>query len=242
MLAIRDVRHSYGTRCALDGVSLMVRPGEVVGLLGANGAGKSTLIRTAAGLQPADEGTVNISGHDVWDAPLLARAALGYAAEEPAFHENLSAAEYLSFVAAVRGLEPAAAKARAHALAAKLELAERLDDPVRGYSHGMRKKVSFMAAVLHRPAVLLCDEALEGFDAPSAIAAKEEIRSLAAGGAAVLFSSHVTETMERLCDRAILLHHGRVARELARADWGAGAEVISPLERIFLALVRGVER
>jgi ABC-2 type transport system ATP-binding protein len=239
MLQVRDLRHDYGERRALDGVTLTVNPGEVVGLLGANGAGKSTLMRTAAGLQPADEGVVTIAGHDVWDAPLLARAALGYAAEEPVFHEDLSAAEYLSFVAAVRGLEPAAAQARARELASRLELAERLDDPVRGYSHGMRKKVSFMAAVIHRPAVLLCDEALEGFDAPSAIAAKEEIRALAAGGAAVLFSSHVTETMERLCDCAVLLHNGRVARTLTRAEWGAGAEVISPLERIFLALVRG---
>ncbi len=113
MLVIEALRHSYGERRALDGVTLTVQPGEVVGLLGANGAGKSTLMRTAAGLQPADEGVVTLAGHDVWDAPLLARAALGYAAEEPSFHEDLSAAEYLAFVAAVRGLEPVAAHARA---------------------------------------------------------------------------------------------------------------------------------
>ena len=239
MIQVQDLRHTYGERRALDGVTFIVRPGEVAGLLGANGAGKSTLLRTAAGLQPADEGRVTLAGHDVWDAPMLARTALGYAAEEPSFHEDLSAAEYLSFVATVRGLEPAAAETRTRDLAARLDLAERLDDPVRGYSHGMRKKVSFMAAVIHQPQVLLCDEALEGFDAPSAIAAKEEIRALAAAGTAVLFSSHVTETMERLCDRAILLHGGRVARELTRADWGGGAEVISPLERMFLEMVRG---
>ena len=238
MIEIRDVRRAYGDRQALDGVSLDVRAGEIVGLLGANGAGKSTLLRTAAGLQPPDDGHVRIAGHDVWSDPLAARARLGYAAEEPSFHEELSAAEHLAFVAAVRGLEPGAARARASDLARRLDLHERLDDPVRGHSHGMRKKASFLAAVLHRPAALLCDEALEGFDAPSAIAAKAELRALARDGAAILLSSHVTETVERLCDRVVLLRTGRVAREISRADWGAPAEEHSLLERAFLATIR----
>jgi ABC-2 type transport system ATP-binding protein len=238
MLEISRLTRSYGERLALDAVALTVKPGEIVGLLGANGAGKSTLLRTAAGLQPPDDGAVRIAGHDVWESPLSARAALGYAAEEPAFHEELSAAEYLAFVVAVRGLEPKEAEARVRELAAKLELDGRLDDPVRGYSHGMRKKLSFLAAVLHRPAVLLCDEALEGFDAPSALAAKAEVRELARNGCAVLFSSHVTETVDRLCDRVVILRRGRVARELARAEWGAGDEVHSPLEKAFLEAIR----
>jgi ABC-2 type transport system ATP-binding protein len=238
MLEVVSVTRRYGDRVALDEVSLSVRPGEIVGLLGANGAGKSTLLRTAAGLQPPDSGHVRVSGEDVWAAPIAAKFALGYAAEEPSFHEELSAQEYLAFVAAVRALEPAAAHARAVELARSLELLARLDEPVRAYSHGMRKKLSFLAAVLHRPAVLLCDEALEGFDAPSALAAKTELRRLAAAGSAILFSSHVTETVERLCDRVVLLHAGRVARELARAEWGAGDDQHSPLERVFLDVLR----
>jgi len=171
MLELRALTRRYGSRLALDGVSFAVPRGRIVGLLGANGAGKSTLLRTASGLQPPDSGAVLAGGHDVWAAPLEAKRALGYAAEEPSFHEELSAHEYLAFVAAVRGLEPAAASERTLRLAHALELAPRLDEPVRGYSHGMRKKLSFLAAVLHEPRVLLCDEALEGFDAPSAVAA-----------------------------------------------------------------------
>src|SRR5262249_53490937 len=152
-------------------------------------------------------------GHDVWAEPLAAKRTLGYAAEEPAFHDELSALEYLAFVAAVRELAPEAAHARATRLAQVLELAPRMDEPVRGFSHGMRKKLSFLAAILHEPRVLLCDEALEGFDAPSALAAKSELRRLATAGSAILFSSHVTETVERLCDRVVVLHEGRVARE-----------------------------
>jgi ABC-2 type transport system ATP-binding protein len=238
MLQVRSVARRYAERLALDSVSLNVAAGEIVGLLGANGAGKSTLLRTVAGLQPPDSGQVLIGGHDVWAEPLAAKRALGYAAEEPSFHDELSAREYLAFVAAVRGLEPIAAHDRMVQLAQALELGARLDEPVHGYSHGMRKKLSFLAAVLHRPAVLLCDEALEGFDALSALAAKTTLRELASAGSAILFSSHVTETVERMCDRVVLLHDGRVARTLARAEWGAGDDLHSPLERLFLDVLR----
>ena len=237
MLELRARTRRYGDRVALDTVSFTVPAGRIVGLLGANGAGKSTLLRTAAGLQPPDSGAVLVDGHDVWTAPLEAKRALGYAAEEPSFHEELSAHEYLAFVAAVRGLDPGTASERTLRLAHALELGSRLDEPVRGYSHGMRKKVSFLAAVLHEPRVLLCDEALEGFDAPSAVAAKGELRRLARAGSAILFSSHVTETVERLCHRVVLLHEGRVVRTLARAEWGAGDELHSPLERLFLEIL-----
>lgn len=238
MLQARSITRRYAERLALDGVSLNVAAGEIVGLLGANGAGKSTLLRTVAGLQPPDSGQVLVGGHDVWAEPLAAKRALGYAAEEPRFHDELSAREYLAFVAAVRGLEPIAAHDRMVELAQGLELGTRLDEPVHGYSHGMRKKLSFLAAVLHRPAVLLCDEALEGFDALSALAAKTTLRELASAGSAILFSSHVTETVERMCDRVVLLHDGRVARTLARAEWGAGDDLHSPLERLFLDVLR----
>ena len=130
------------------------------------------------------------------------------------------------------------AGARAADLAARLGLAGRLDEPVRRWSHGMRKKLSFACAVLHRPPVVLCDEALESFDAAAALAAKDELRARARAGAAVLFSSHVTETMERLCDRVVLLHLGRVVGVVPRAAWGRPDDGPSPLEREFLSLLR----
>lgn len=236
MLRVSGLTRRYGALTALDDVSLAVAPGEIAGLLGANGAGKSTLLRTAAGLQPPDAGTVTIGGIDLWVSPIEAKRRLGYAAEEPSFYEELSAEEYLAFLAAVRGLDPAAARARAADLLEGLGLANRTREPVHHFSHGMRKKLSFIAAVLHRPPVLLCDEALEGFDAGGALAAKTELRARAAGGCAVLFSSHVTETIERLCDRAVLLHGGRVARVIERSAWGAPPAGPSPLEREFLAV------
>lgn len=239
MMELSDLGRSYGRLRALDAVSLVVRGGEIVGLLGANGAGKSTLLRTAAGLQAPDQGSVRIAGADLWKDPIPAKQRLGYAAEEPQFYEELSAEEYLAFVAGVRGLDPISARARTHELADRFGLRERMNEPVRQFSHGMRKKVSFLAAVLHRPAVLLCDEAFEGFDVEAALAAKEEVRSLAATGCAVLFSSHVTETIERLCSRVVMLHRGRVARTLERSVWGNTGAEVSVLEREFLSMIRG---
>ncbi len=238
MLVVHDLSRRYGERHALDQVSLEARGGEILGLLGPNGAGKSTLLRTAAGLQPPDSGRVVVAGADLAADPIEARRRLGYAAEEPCFYEELSAAEHLAFVAGVRGLLPDAARARAAALLAALDLAARADEPVRRLSHGMRKKLSFAAALLHRPPVLLLDEALEGFDAAAALAAKQELRELARGGAAVVFASHVVETVERLCDRVVILHLGRVARRLDRASWGAPEHGPSPLEREFLSVVQ----
>jgi ABC-2 type transport system ATP-binding protein len=226
-LRVEGLSRRYGALVALDQVSLEVKPGEVVGLLGPNGAGKSTLMRTAAGLQPPDAGRVQVDGVDLWREPVPARSRLGFAPEEPSFYEELSAAQYLSFLAGVRGLDAGVAEARAGALVAGLGLTGRVDEPVRGFSHGMRKKLSFLAAILHRPRVLLCDEALEGFDAPAALHARETLRALAAEGSAVLFSSHVTETIERLCDRVVVLHRGRVVRTLDRAEWGGAAPGLS---------------
>ena len=234
MLRARELTRRYGERLALDGVSLEVSSGEIVGLLGANGAGKSTLLRIASGLQPPDAGVVEINGVDLWRDPVEAKRSLGYAAEEPAFYEELSADEHLAFMAAVRGLDPDAARERCATLCGALALDGRTDEPVRQLSHGTRKKLSFVAAVMHRPRVLLCDEALEGFDAAAAIAARDELRAQAAGGSAVLFSSHVTETLERLCDRVVILHRGRVVRTVERGSWGSTDHGPSPLEREFL--------
>jgi ABC-2 type transport system ATP-binding protein len=237
MLRIEALSRRYGDRQALDEVSFEVQEGRIVGLLGANGAGKSTLIRTAAGLQPPDAGRVVVRGLDLWARPTESKRALGYAPETPSFYEELSASEHLAFLAGVRDLDPAQARADASMWLDRFGLADRADEPVRRFSYGMRKKLSFVAAILHRPRVLLCDEALEGFDAGAALAAKQALRGLAADGCAILFSSHVTETIERLCHLVVILHQGRVTSLLEREAWGGAATETSPLERHFLEIL-----
>ena len=238
MLTASDLRRTYARVVALDGVSIAVRAGEIAGLLGPNGAGKSTLMRILAGVLPPDSGRVEIEGISLWSEPVRAKQRLGFAPEEPSLYEELGGDEHLAFVATLRGLDPGEARGRGRDILERLGLASRARDPVASYSHGMRKKLSFAIAVLHRPAVLLCDEALEGFDVAAAAAAKDELRALAHAGSAVLFSSHVTETVERTCDRVVILDRGRVVRSLDRADWGGAPQHRSPLDEIFLSVTR----
>ncbi len=237
MIGVNQVSRRYGDLVALDAVSLEVAAGSVVGLLGANGAGKSTLMRICAGLQTPDAGEVTIAGRDLWREPIAARQALGYMPEEPTFYDELSALEYLSFLVGLRELDPRGAADEARRLLERLGLTERAAEPVERYSHGMRKKLSFVAAALHRPRALLCDEAIEGFDLEASIAARQELQSLAAGGTAVLFTSHVAAELERLCDRVVVLHRGRIVRNLTRAEWGGSSPEPSVLERAFLDAV-----
>src|SRR5439155_470759 len=166
----------------------------------------TALVTFAIGALGANYGVTLFPNVDLWRDPIAAKRRLGFASEHPEFYEELSADEYLAFLSAVRGLDPEQAAGRARELYASLGLSERTQEPVRGFSNGMRKKLSFIAAILHRPRVLLCDEALEGFDAPAALYARETLRTLASDGAAVLFSSHVTESVERLCDRVVVIH------------------------------------
>jgi ABC-2 type transport system ATP-binding protein len=235
--ASRLVRH-YGTRCALERVSLAVSPGEIVGVLGANGAGKSTLMRLLAGVLLPDSGSVEVDGVALASDPVAAKQRMGFAPEEPSLYAELDAMHYLEFIGAVRGLEPREARARALGLLDRLGLSSRAGEPAGQLSHGMRKKLSFAAATLARPALLLCDEALEGFDVGASFAAKQELVALARAGCAVLFSSHVTETVERLCDRVLVLHEGRLVRSLERAQWGGEPGHVSPLEQMYIESIR----
>ncbi|MFH1468103.1 MAG: ABC transporter ATP-binding protein [Pseudomonadota bacterium] len=222
-IALRGVTRRFGTVEALQGVDLTIDPGEFVGLIGHNGAGKTTLLRVLTGQLPPSEGGAFVVGVDVFAQPLQARAAMGYTAEQPELYEYLSAREFLEFVAEVRGRGDVTA---ALELAGLGQDAERL---IREYSQGMRRRTAIAAAVLARPPVLIMDEALNGLDPPSAARVKEHLAELCRQGSAVLLSTHVVETVERVAGRVVMLAHGRVVADERVADIGQAG-----LERLFL--------
>lgn len=221
----------YGRTTALAGVSFELAPGELVGLIGHNGAGKSTLLKLLTGHLLPTEGTVEVAGVDVAASPGAARAKMGVVPEELTLWDYLTAREFFEFVADVRGVaDPREGVERAVSVSGLGADADRL---VREYSQGMRRRTMLAAALLARPPVLLLDEALNGLDPPSAAAMKDVLRAEADRGAAVLLSTHVVETVERVADRVILLANGRVADDLRVADLPPGG-----LERLFLERVR----
>ncbi len=227
----------YGDFVAVDAISLRVAPGEIVGFLGANGAGKTTTLRCLAGLLRPDRGEIRISGHDLAKQSRQAKAALGFVPDRPFLYERLTTREFLSFLGTLYRQEPHPAAARAEALIARLELDRVADLTIEALSFGSRQKVALIGALLHSPALLLLDEPLNGLDPPAARALKDLLREHATTGAGVLVSTHQLEVADRLCDRVVLLHHGRVLAE------GAPAELIrargsGTLEEYFLELTR----
>ena len=237
-LVVEGLVRRFGPTEAVAGVSLEVRAGEIVGFLGENGAGKTTTLRCVSGLIAPDEGRIHVAGADLAREPRVAKARLGFVPDRALLYDRLSAREFLAFVAALYDLPSDAAERRAESLLARLELAPAASRTIEGYSLGMRQKTSIAAALLHSPPLLLLDEPLNGLDPASARTLKDLLREHAAAGGGVLVSTHLLDVAERLCDRVVILRHGRVLAQGTLAELrGAGSD--ATLESIFLALGRG---
>jgi ABC-2 type transport system ATP-binding protein len=227
-IRFEQVRKDYGKVRAVDRVDLEVAPGTFVGLIGHNGAGKSTCLSMLMGLQRPTEGTVSVCGIDVAAEPKAARTRMGAVPERPALYEFLSAREFLELVRDVRGGGDIDA---ALALTGLGDDAERL---IREYSQGMRRKTALAAAMLGEPDVLVLDEALNGLDPPSAVRVKTALRARVDAGAAVLFSTHIVDTVANVADRVVMLAHGKVVADVDVRDTSA-----AELEALFLERMEG---
>jgi ABC-2 type transport system ATP-binding protein len=236
-LRVDNVTRHFGTLPAVDGLTLEVHAGEILGFLGPNGAGKTTTLRICSGLVRADAGDVFVSGKSISREPLEARARFGLVPDRPFLYERLTAREFLEFVAALYELEPDVAMPRAEALIERLALTEQADDLIETYSLGMRQKVAVAAAMLHEPALLMLDEPLAGLDPRASRALKDLLREHAERGAGVLVSTHLLDVAERLCDRVAILHHGRKVSEGSFAELREGRGNAT-LEDVFLELTQ----
>ncbi len=237
-LEVVDVSKSYGTVRALQGVRFSVGAGEIVGLLGPNGAGKSTTMKAILGLLRPDAGSIRLFGAEVGTNPVATKRQIGYVPESPSLYEFLTGTEYLDFIADMYGLDRATRRERIGQFLTGLELAGHEDALISGYSQGMRQKVALIAALAHRPRLLILDEPLNGLDPRSARVTKDLLRNLASrDGVAILFSTHVLEIAQAICDRVVILDHGTVLAsgtfESLRARAGLAG---SGLEEVFLAL------
>src|SRR6184192_1978280 len=242
-----DVSHLgkvYGPTVALNDVTLSVNTGEVRGLLGPNGSGKSSLMKTIMGLTKPSYGSIQVLGYDVRASPMEIKRIVGYVPESPRLYEFLTATEYLDFIADVRGLGYEEKKERITRLIESLDLEGKQGETISGYSQGMKQKVAIMGAILHHPKILLMDEPLNGLDPKSARVVKELIHSLARDGVTTVFSTHVLEIAEAICDRLTILQNGRVLAEGTAQELREKAGLSnSGLEDVFLKLTgtKGVE-
>lgn len=208
---IRGLHKSFGTRKVLDGLELEVPRGVVFGYLGPNGAGKSTTVRTLMGMDPVFEGSALVCGLDVRVEPLEVKRRVGYVPENAVLYEVLSVAEHLTLVGRLFGLPEDTIGRRARALCIALELGERYHSPISSLSKGMRQKVLFAGALLHKPELLFLDEPLTGLDVASTLMVKELLRMLSERGTTVFYCSHVMDVVERVCDSIAILDGGQIA-------------------------------
>jgi ABC-2 type transport system ATP-binding protein len=239
MIEIRGLSKSYdkGRVRAVRGLDLSVHTGELFGFLGPNGAGKTTTLKILVGLLQPDAGTVLLGGVDVRREPLKAKALFGYCPDEPVLYERMSGARFLSFIADVYRVDAATRAVRVAELAERFEMKDALAEVVASYSHGMRQKLSLMAALLHDPEILILDEPIVGLDPRAAFDLKEIMRGLCSRGRTVFFSTHIMEIAERLCDRVGIINRGELiaAAPLEELRRGSG-EQGATLERLFLSM------
>jgi ABC-2 type transport system ATP-binding protein len=198
----------FGDRVAVDGVSLAVYPGQIVGLVGPNGAGKTTTLRAIAGIHAPGAGTVRVAGYDLVRQPVEAKRRLALVPDEPALFSSLTVWEHLEFTARISGVE--GWRETAAGLLAELDLADRRTSLADELSRGMRQKVAVACALLHQPALLLFDEPLTGLDPRGIRTLYDAIRRRAAAGTAVVLSSHLLGQIEGLCTRFAVMREGRL--------------------------------
>jgi ABC-2 type transport system ATP-binding protein len=237
-LEVDGVSKSYGPVRALSKVSFSVPGGEIVGLLGPNGAGKSTMMKSILGLVRPESGTIRLFGQEVAADPVALKRQVGYVPESPSLYEFLTGAEYLDFVADMYGLDPATRGERIHQFLTGLELLGHESALISGYSQGMKQKIALIAALAHRPRLLILDEPLNGLDPRSARVTKDLLRNLASHeSVGVLFSTHVLEIAQAICDRVVILNRGEVVASGTFAALRDRAGLAgSGLEEVFLTL------
>jgi ABC-2 type transport system ATP-binding protein len=240
VIETRDLVKVYDEVRAVDGLSLHVEAGEVVGLVGPNGAGKTTTLRCLAGILPPTSGQALIAGRDLETDRVAARQPLAFVPDEPRLFDNLTVADHLKVVARIYGVADGAERARE--LLAQLELTDRERAFPSELSRGMKQKLMIAAALLHRPAALILDEPLTGLDPGAMRRMKRAFTEQAAAGAAVLLSSHLLSVVQELCSRVIIMQRGRSVLEgtleeirAALPDLGAEAD----LEEVFVRATEG---
>ncbi len=195
---------------AIDDVSLTVKEGEIFGFLGPNGAGKTTTIKMIVGLLQPTSGSIHIDEIDVLTSPVEAKMKMGYVADEPLVMEKITGVQYLNMISDVFLVPPKTRAERALKLLQNFKLSDAVKDPVSTYSHGMRQKLSLVAALIHNPDLWILDEPIVGLDPESAFILKQMMRNHVKAGNTVFFSTHVMEVAEKICDRIGIINKGKL--------------------------------
>jgi ABC-2 type transport system ATP-binding protein len=225
---------------AVDELSFTVKPGEIYGLLGPNGSGKSTTMRMLLGILRPSGGIARVNGHDLRTEIVAAKRVMGYVPEEPVLPERLTGWEFVNYVGDIWRIDRGPERDEAiEDLLKLLDIQDASNDLIETYSKGMSRKIGLVAALVHRPSVLILDEVQAGIDPRGAATIKEILNGLRDRGATILMSTHVLEIAERMCDRIGIIDAGKKIAEGTMTELREQAKGQSSLEEIFLSLTGG---
>jgi ABC-2 type transport system ATP-binding protein len=209
MIEVQNLSKRYGPTLAVSEVSFDVRKGEILGFLGPNGAGKTTTMRVITGYLPPTEGKVRVAGYDVVEEPLEAKRRTGYLPESPPVYPDMSVAEYLAFVAKIKGVPRREVKQRINEVSEKVAITDVQDRQVGKLSKGYRQRVGLAQTLIHNPEVLVLDEPTAGLDPKQIIETRELIKGLA-GQHTVILSTHILPEVSKSCQRVVVINAGKV--------------------------------
>ena len=237
IIATQLVRN-FGETVAVNHLSFEVHAGEIYGLLGPNGAGKTTTVRMVSGLLPPTVGQVKVFGYDPMTQPIEVKKRIGLVPEDHILYDSLTPREFFDFVASVRRLNQSEVENRLLSLIDAFEFAEYYDKPIATLSHGNRQKASVISALIHDPPLLVLDEPFSGLDARTVRVLKDILNIHLENGGGILFSSHILEVAESLCDRIGIIDEGRMVAEGTVNELRQMVKSHGSLEEIFLRAVQ----
>lgn len=232
MLKIEHLTKIYGGKKAVDDLSLHIRSGEIYGFIGHNGAGKTTTLKSCCGILQYDSGEITVDGVSMKADPLNCKKKIAYIPDNPDLYEFMTGIQYLNFVADVFGVGASERQEQIHRYGDAFELTADLAQPISAYSHGMKQKLAIIAALVHRPKLIIMDEPFVGLDPKASHLLKIMMREMCDNGSAIFFSTHVLEVAEKLCDKVAIIKAGRLVKS------GTMEEVKgdTSLEDVFLEL------
>lgn len=239
MISIKGVTKTYGgEKVAVDNLNLEIEEGQIMGFIGPNGAGKTTTLKMITGILMPDKGEITVNGNNIVKEPLETKLQFGFVPDSPDMFLRLKGIEYLNFMADLYNISTAERKEQIDNMAERFEMKEALGDKILSYSHGMRQKIVIMGALIHNPSVWILDEPLTGLDPKSAYELKEMMKEHVKLGNSVLFSTHVLEVAEKLCDKVAIINKGNLIFSGTLEDLKSKHKAGESLENIFLEVTK----
>lgn len=237
MIKVENFTKEYNIdKRAVDDISFEARDGEIFGFLGPNGAGKSTTIKSIVGINSKTKGEISINGLTIEDDPIEYKKQFSYVPDNPELFENYSGNEYINFLADIYGIDTQTRKERLDYYLGFFDIRDAMNDQISTYSHGMAQRLAIIGALIHDPQVLILDEPMVGLDAKSAYNLKEILRDRAKAGKCIMFSTHVMEVAQELCDRIGIINKGKLIAIGSFEEIKHIANKDGTLESIFLEL------